>query len=83
MFNHGTVTTREDWTGQFRDIDCPVLVIHSDEDPILPVENGRAIAAGIPGARIEVLPGVGHELPSELLDWLAERFAAHVQSASG
>ncbi len=81
MFNHGTLTTREDWTGGFRRIDCPVLVIHGEEDPILPVENGRAIAAGTPGARIEVLPGVGHELPSGWLEYIADRLAEHVRSA--
>lgn len=82
MFNHGTVTTREDWAGRFRRIACPVLVIHGEQDPILPVENGHAIAAGIPGARIEVLPGVGHELPSGRLEWIADRLAAHVRSVS-
>jgi pimeloyl-ACP methyl ester carboxylesterase len=82
MFNHGSLTTRHDWTGRFRDIDCPVLVIHGDEDPILPVENGRAIASGIPGARLEVLPGVGHELPAGHLAWIADRVAEHVRSAS-
>lgn len=78
MFNHGSVTTRADWTGKFRAIACPVLVIHGDEDPILPVENGRAIAAGIDGAEIEVLPGVGHELPPRWLDRIANRITAHV-----
>ena len=82
IFNHGSLTTRQDWTGRFRDIDCPVLVIHGDEDPILPVENGRAIASGIPGARLEVLPGVGHELPAGHLAWIADRVAEHVRSAS-
>lgn len=81
MFNHGSVTTREDWTGSFRRIACPVLVIHGDEDPILPVENGRAVAAGIPGAQIEVLQRVGHELPSPRLDRIAKRIAGHVMAA--
>lgn len=82
MFNHGSVTTRADWTGKFRAIACPVLVIHGDEDPILPVENGRAIAAGIDGAEIEVLPGVGHELPPRWLDRIADRITAHVGGAA-
>ncbi|WCB93982.1 esterase/lipase [Baekduia alba] len=38
----------------------PTLVIHGDEDAMLPVENGRLIASLIPGAELEVLEGVGH-----------------------
>jgi pimeloyl-ACP methyl ester carboxylesterase len=81
MFNHGALAVGDDWTGRFRDIACPVLVIHGDEDPILPVENGRAIAAGIPGARLEVMPGVGHELPARHLARIADRVAEHVRAA--
>jgi pimeloyl-ACP methyl ester carboxylesterase len=81
MFNHGSVTTHEDWSGRYCDISCPVLVIHGDEDPILPVENGRAIAAGIPGASLEVLTGVGHGLPSRHITWIADRLAGHIRSA--
>lgn len=82
MFNHGSVTTRQDWTGRFRAIACAVLVIHGDEDPILPVENGRAIVAGIPGANLLELPGTGHELPRRLLPLIAGRIADHVKGAA-
>ncbi len=78
MFNHAALTTRDDWTGRFRRIACPVLVIHGNEDPILPVGNGRAIAAGIPGAEMLTLPGTGHELPLATVDVVADRVAAHV-----
>lgn len=83
MFNHGSVTTREDWSGRFREIVCPVLVLHGEEDPILPVENGKAIAAGIRSVQLETLPGVGHELPPGRLDWIADQIAAHVRSSLG
>ena len=83
MFNHGTLTTREDWTGRFREIACPVLVIHGAEDPILPVENGRALAAGIVGAALLVLPGIGHELPLPEIPGIADRIAAHAGRATG
>lgn len=79
MFNHATAAVRQDWTGRFRDIACPVLVIHGAEDPILPVANGQAIAEGISGAALLVLPGVGHELPPRLFAMLADRIAAHVR----
>lgn len=77
MFNHGALTTRADWTGRFREITCPVLIVHGEQDPILPVENGRALAAGIAGASLVVLPGIGHELPLPAIPALAERIAAH------
>jgi len=81
MFNHGALVTRDDWTGRFREIGCPVLVIHGADDPILPVENGRAIAQAVPHASLTVLTGTGHELPVMAIPELAEQIAAHVRGA--
>jgi pimeloyl-ACP methyl ester carboxylesterase len=77
-FNHGMLGMG-DWTGRFRDIGVPVLVIHGAADPILPLQNGQALAEGIPGARLEVLKGVGHELPPRILPRLADLIAGHVR----
>src|SRR5204862_3431530 len=41
-------------------ITSPTLVIHGDRDEMLDVLNGELIASLIPGARLEILPGVGH-----------------------
>jgi 3-oxoadipate enol-lactonase len=41
-------------------IELPTLVIHGDVDRLLGYDNGRAIAALIPGARLATLEGVGH-----------------------
>jgi pimeloyl-ACP methyl ester carboxylesterase len=41
-------------------IAAPTLVIHGDADPLVPVENGRRLAAGIAGAELIVYEGVGH-----------------------
>jgi len=81
MFNHGALTTREDWTGCFREIGCPTMVIHGAVDPILPVENGRAIADGIPGASLAILARTGHEIPLPSIPGIAEQIAAHVRGA--
>jgi pimeloyl-ACP methyl ester carboxylesterase len=47
-------------------IDVPALVVHGDEDLIVPVENGRVLASRLPNARYVELPGVGHNVPIEV-----------------
>ena len=81
MFNHASLSLRDDWTGRFREISGPVSVIHGEEDPILPVANGQAIAQGIAGARLLVLPGIGHELPVPAIPVIADAIAAQVRAA--
>jgi pimeloyl-ACP methyl ester carboxylesterase len=51
---------QHDTSARLASLGVPTLVIHGDEDEMLPVENGRQIAALIPGARLEILEGVGH-----------------------
>lgn len=75
-FNHALVQLRGDWTGRFREIAQPTLVIHGSDDPILPPRNGEAITSGIPGARLLMLPGVGHELPAEATGAVVDGIAA-------
>lgn len=79
MFNHGRVTTKQDWAGKFHNITCPVLVIHGEEDPILPVANGQALACGIAGSELLILPEIGHELPPSTFQIIADRVASHTQ----
>jgi pimeloyl-ACP methyl ester carboxylesterase len=47
------------------EISAPTLVLHGDEDRIVPLANGETLAAGIPDARLEVLPGAGHIYPTD------------------
>jgi pimeloyl-ACP methyl ester carboxylesterase len=57
------------------------LVIHGDEDLIVPVENGRMLAERLPNARYVELRGRGHNIPLEdpetlnrlVLEFLAEQ----------
>jgi pimeloyl-ACP methyl ester carboxylesterase/DNA-binding CsgD family transcriptional regulator len=41
-------------------IQAPTLVIHRDRDRAAPLQQGQALAEGIPGASFEVLPGRAH-----------------------
>jgi pimeloyl-ACP methyl ester carboxylesterase len=55
-----TAPSRKD---ALRSVTVPALVIHGDADPLVPVAAGFDTAAAIPGARIMVIEGMGHELP--------------------
>ena len=46
-----------------RKIGAPTLVIHGAADPLVPVEAGRDTARHIAGAKLEVIDGMGHDLP--------------------
>jgi pimeloyl-ACP methyl ester carboxylesterase len=46
-------------------VEAPALVIHGEDDLIVPVENGRMLASRLPNARYVELPGRGHNVPLE------------------
>jgi pimeloyl-ACP methyl ester carboxylesterase len=46
-----------------RQLQVPALVIHGADDVLIPVENGRIVAAAVPGARLLEIDGMGHDLP--------------------
>ncbi len=48
------------WGFEVADIRMPVIVRHGDEDGFVSIEQGRWLAAHIPGARLDELPGGGH-----------------------
>jgi proline iminopeptidase len=64
-------------------ITAPTLVIHGADDPLVPVAAGVDTARSIPGARLEVIPGMGHDLPAALLPRLAGAIVDHVRAANG
>jgi len=62
-------------------ITLPTLVLHGDDDPLVPVENGKDTARLVPGAALKIIPGWGHDIPTELIPTLVEAIATHCQKA--
>jgi pimeloyl-ACP methyl ester carboxylesterase len=54
-----------DRTERLSQIDLPVTVIHGADDSLISVSGGRATAKAIPGAELEVIEGMGHDLPRD------------------
>ncbi len=66
-----------------RTIQAPTLVIHGDQDPLVPIGAGEDTAAHIPDARFVTVPGMGHDLPGPLRPWLASAISDHCAAAPG
>ena len=62
-------------------VKVPTLVIHGADDPLLPQEGGRDVAALVPGAQLEIYPGMGHDLPTALTPRLVDRIATFCKAA--
>jgi pimeloyl-ACP methyl ester carboxylesterase len=64
-----------------RTLQVPTLVVHGDADRLVPPEAGRATAEAVPGARLEVVPGMGHDYPPQMWPRLVELITTHAGSA--
>jgi proline iminopeptidase len=87
LYRNGTarqllaILSTGDRRAELQKITAPTLVLHGAEDPLVPLAAGRDTAANIPGARLEVIDGMGHDFPPTLMAKLALRIAAHCRSA--
>ncbi|MDN4053912.1 alpha/beta fold hydrolase [Massilia sp. YIM B02763] len=71
------VAAAGDRTAQLQGIAAPTLVIHGAADPVIPLACGVDTAQAVPGARLEVIEGMGHDLPAQLLERLLALIDAH------
>jgi len=55
----------------------PTLVIHGRADPLVPVAGGIDTARLVRGAKLELIDGMGHDLPEPLLPYLVELIGSH------
>lgn len=70
-----------DRTDGLHRVKCPTLVVHGDADPLVDPSGGQATAAAVPGAELMIVAGMGHHLPLEIFDDLADRVATHATRA--
>lgn len=55
------------WSGgELAQLRLPTVVLHGDSDQLLRTSAARDLAKTIPGARLVIVPGVGHDLPQDV-----------------
>ncbi|MCE4538678.1 alpha/beta fold hydrolase [Pelomonas sp. P7] len=62
-------------------IEAPTLILHGQDDPLIPVAAAHDLAQRIPDNQLEIIPGWGHDLPEPLWPRLATAIAAVAQRA--
>jgi pimeloyl-ACP methyl ester carboxylesterase len=62
-------------------VSAPTLVVHGSADRLVHVSGGRATAAAIPGARLLVAEGMGHDLPRRHVGMVVEEIVAHFEAS--
>ena len=60
-----------------RRIKAPTLVIHGNKDPLVPIEGGFEIARLVQDARMEVIDGMGHDVPPRFLPQITKLLLDH------
>ncbi len=60
----------------------PTLVIHGQDDILVPIENGRLVASAVPGARLLELEGMGHDIPKRVWPRVIEAIVETARTAT-
>jgi pimeloyl-ACP methyl ester carboxylesterase len=68
-----------DRTAELRRITAPTLVVHGDRDLMVHPSGGASTAAAIPGAQLETLRGLGHDLPRGAWPIIVDLIDQHIR----
>jgi pimeloyl-ACP methyl ester carboxylesterase len=79
LVNHYAMDIDGPERGGFADITAPTLVVHGELDPVFPLPHGRALRDAIPGARLLILRGAGHDVPRPLWDTFVPALVQHTE----
>lgn len=71
------IVSAGDFRKHTRSIKAPTLVMHGSKDPLVPIEGGHDIAKLVRGARMEVLDGMGHDVPPRFLPEITKHMLGH------
>lgn len=80
-YHWAAVMAAGDRTQALKSISAPTLVIHGSDDPLIPVECGKATTEAVPGAELLIIEGLGHSIPREARPRLMNAIVAHIKKA--
>ena len=75
------ITANGDRRAKLAKITAPVVVVHGEADPLVPVDGGRDTAASIATAELQIVRGMGHDIPPALYDVIVDAIGRAVARA--
>ena len=66
---------------RLKKITAPTLVVHGGADPLVPKAGSEDIARQIPGARLEIIDEMAHDLPPSQVGRMVDLIANHAGSS--
>ena len=67
---------------RLKKITAPTLVVHGGADPLVPKEGSEDIIRHIPGARLEIIDKMAHDLPPSQIGRMVELIANHATASA-
>ncbi len=62
---------------RLKTITTPTLVVHGGADPLVPKDGSIDIARHVPGARLEIIDEMAHDLPPSQVGRMVELISGH------
>jgi len=64
---------------KLKGLKIPVLIIHGVNDPLIPIEHGKKLAAVIPYSKTKWFDNMGHDLPSNLIEPITSEIVINIE----
>ncbi len=77
------VLSSPDRTKALGQVSMPTLVIHGEADPLVKLSGGIATAAAVPGSTLVRVPGMGHDLPTEVWSDVVAAIVHNARAVTG
>ncbi len=62
---------------RLKEISIPTLIIHGNEDPLIPVDHGLAISEQVQNSKKLIINGMGHNFPTSVIPVIIEQMINH------
>ena len=76
------IASADSRTTALRELRIPTLVLHGSEDKLIDPSGGRRTAEAVPGARFELIDGLGHDYPPAYWDQFVRLVTDHARAAT-